>query len=276
MLQCWSGFLGNPHIVIDILFYIAAGAAVGLAIGLTGVGGGSLMTPLLILFGFPYNVAIGTDLLYAAITKAGGMAAHARQKTVQWRTVGYLAAGSLPASIITAQLLKTVFVDSAEYQTILTRSLGVMLVLTATVILLNGRLKSRSDQQTSAASQFIQRHSDAVVFCAGLFLGVFVTLSSVGAGAFCAAILMVLYPRMPALQIIGTDISHAVPLTLIAGLAHFLLLGNVDFMLLGCLLLGSLPAIHLGTAMASRLPGKLLQTTIATMLLGMGIKFAVF
>ena len=151
-----------------------------------------------------------------------------------------------------------------------------MLVLTATVILLNGRLKSRSVQQTSAASQFIQRHSDAVVFCAGLFLGVFVTLSSVGAGAFCAAILMVLYPRMPALQIIGTDISHAVPLTLIAGLAHFLLLGNVDFMLLGCLLLGSLPAIHLGTAMASRLPGKLLQTTIATMLLGMGIKFAVF
>lgn len=262
--------------MIDIVFYIAAGAAVGLAIGLTGVGGGSLMTPLLILFGFPYNVAIGTDLLYAAITKAGGMAAHARQKTVQWRIVGYLAAGSLPASIITAQLLKTVFVDSAEYQTILTRSLGVMLVLTATVILLNGRLKSRSEQHTSAASQFIQRHSDAVVFCAGLFLGVFVTLSSVGAGAFCAAILMVLYPRMPALQIIGTDISHAVPLTLIAGLAHFLLLGNVDFMLLGCLLLGSLPAIHLGTAMASRLPGKLLQTTIATMLLGMGIKFAVF
>ena len=262
--------------MIDILFYIAAGAAVGLAIGLTGVGGGSLMTPLLILFGFPYNVAIGTDLLYAAITKAGGMAAHARQKTVQWRTVGFLAAGSLPASIITAQLLKTVFVDSAEYQTILTRSLGVMLVLTATVILLNGRLKSRSGQPTSATSQFIQRHSDAVVFCAGLFLGVFVTLSSVGAGAFCAAILMVLYPRMPALRIIGTDISHAVPLTLIAGLAHFLLLGNVDFMLLGCLLLGSLPAIHLGTAMASRLPGKLLQTTIATMLLGMGIKFAVF
>jgi uncharacterized membrane protein YfcA len=262
--------------VIDIVFYIAAGAAVGLAIGLTGVGGGSLMTPLLILFGFPYNVAIGTDLLYAAITKAGGMAAHARQKTVQWRIVGYLAAGSLPASIITAQLLKTVFVDSAEYQTILTRSLGVMLVLTATVILLNGRLKSRSEQHTSPASQFIQRHNDAVVFCAGLFLGVFVTLSSVGAGAFCAAILMVLYPRMPALQIIGTDISHAVPLTLIAGLAHFLLLGNVDFMLLGCLLLGSLPAIHLGTAMASRLSGKLLQTTIATMLLGMGIKFAVF
>jgi uncharacterized membrane protein YfcA len=262
--------------VIDILFYIAAGAGVGLAIGLTGVGGGSLMTPLLILFGFPYNVAIGTDLLYAAITKAGGMVAHARQKTVQWRTVGFLAAGSLPASLITAQLLNTVFTDSSEYQTVLTRSLGVMLVLTASVILLNGRLRAKSQQQADSTSQFILNHRDGVIFFAGLFLGVFVTLSSVGAGAFCAAILMVLYPRLPALQIVGTDISHAVPLTLIAGLAHFFLLGNVDFMLLGCLLVGSLPAIHLGTAMATRLPGNLLQTVIATMLLGMGIKFAVF
>ncbi|MDA8782555.1 sulfite exporter TauE/SafE family protein [Porticoccaceae bacterium] len=262
--------------MIDILFYIAAGAGVGLAIGLTGVGGGSLMTPLLILFGFPYNVAIGTDLLYAAITKAGGMVAHAKQKTVQWRTVGVLAAGSLPASLVTAQLLSTVFTDSSEYQSVLTRSLGVMLVLTASVILLNGRLRSKSQQRTDPASQFILKHRDGAIFFAGLFLGVFVTLSSVGAGAFCAAILMVLYPRLPALQIVGTDISHAVPLTLIAGLAHFFLLGNVDFMLLGCLLVGSLPAIHVGTAMATKLPGNLLQTVIATMLLGMGIKFAIF
>lgn len=262
--------------MIDILFYISAGAAVGLAIGLTGVGGGSLMTPLLIMFGFPYNVAIGTDLLYAALTKAGGMVSHARQKTVQWRTVGFLAAGSLPASIITTQLLNSVFTDSGEYQGILTRSLGVMLVLTALVILLNNKLKTPTGRQQGVINQFIQRNSDAVVFACGIFLGVFVTLSSVGAGAFCAAILMVLYPRLPALKIVGTDIAHAVPLTLIAGLGHFLLLGNVDFMLLGCLLLGSLPAIHFGTAMATRLPGKLLQTTIASMLLLMGIKFALF
>jgi len=262
--------------VIDIVFYIAAGAAVGLAIGLTGVGGGSLMTPILILFGFPYNVAIGTDLLYAALTKAGGMVSHAKQKTVQWRTVGFLAAGSLPASMITALLLNSVFTDSAEYQGILTRSLGVMLVLTALVILLNGRLKTSSNRQPGAINQFVQRHSDGVIFASGVFLGVFVTLSSVGAGAFCAAILMVLYPRLPALKIVGTDIAHAVPLTLIAGLGHFLLLGNVDFMLLACLLIGSLPAIHVGTTMATRLPSKLLQTTIASMLLLMGIKFALF
>ncbi len=262
--------------MIDILFYIAAGAGVGLAIGLTGVGGGSLMTPLLILFGFPYNVAIGTDLLYAAITKAGGMVSHTRRQTVEWRIVGYLAAGSLPASLLTAQLLSSVFSDSSEYQSLLTRSLGVMLVLTATVILLNGRLRRSTKTSISNTGQFVQRHNNWVIFFAGIFLGVFVTLSSVGAGAFCAAVLLVLYPRLPALHVIGTDISHAVPLTLVAGLGHFLLLGNVDFMLLGCLLIGSLPAIHLGTALASRIPGNILQTTIAMVLLAMGIKFAIF
>ena len=261
---------------MDILYYITAGAGVGLAIGLTGVGGGSLMTPLLIMFGFPYNVAIGTDLLYAAITKAGGMVTHARQQTVQWRTVGFLATGSIPASIVTAQMLRTVFADSSEYQGILTRSLGVMLVLTASVILLNGRIRSKAVYNQGAMATFFGRHTDAVVFLAGVFLGVFVTLSSVGAGAFCAAILMLLYPRMPAMHILGTDISHAVPLTLIAGLGHLILLGNVDFLLLACLLVGSLPAIQVGTKLAARLPGRLLQTIIATMLFAMGVKFAIF
>ncbi len=266
--------------MIDILFYIAAGAGVGLAIGLTGVGGGSLMTPLLIMFGFPYNVAIGTDLLYAAITKAGGMASHTKRKTVEWRIVGFLAAGSLPASLLTAQLLSSVFTESSEYQSILTRSLGVMLVLTASVILLNGRLRKvpngDSGHKKVGGIGYIRQHNDWVIFFTGIFLGVFVTLSSVGAGAFCAAVLLVLYPRLPALHIVGTDISHAVPLTLIAGLGHFFLLGNVDFMLLGCLLIGSLPAIHVGTALASKIPSNILQTGIATVLLGMGIKFAVF
>ena len=129
-----------------------------------------------------------------------------------------------------------------------------------------------------AASFFVAGFffSTAFFFFAGAFLGVFVTLSSVGAGAFCAAILMVLYPRMPALHIIGTDISHAVPLTLIAGLGHLILLGNVDFMLLACLLVGSLPAIQVGTRLAARVPGRLLQTIIATLLFAMGVRFAVF
>ena len=210
--------------IIDILLYIAAGAGVGLAIGLTGVGGGSLMTPLLILFGFPYNVAIGTDLLYASITKAGGVVSHHKQKSIEWRTVKMLAMGSVPASLLTALALSEIFTDSSDYEGILTRSLGVMLVLTASVILLNGCLKRKvkpSEPKPSAGS------NDLIIFLVGIFLGIFVTLSSVGAGAFCAAVLMVLYPRMPALHIVGTDIAHAVPLTLVAGLGHLFWLGNV-------------------------------------------------
>ena len=248
----------------------------GLAIGLTGVGGGSLMTPLLIMFGFPYNVAIGTDLLYAAITKAGGVVSHQRQKSIQWKTVRLLAMGSVPASVLTALLLSQLFTDASEYEGILTRSLGVMLVLTAAVILFRGRLQpqNRAIEQSSISSNPGNR--DTLIVLIGIFLGIFVTLSSVGAGAFCAAVLLVLYPRMPALHIVGTDIAHAVPLTLVAGLGHLIWLGNVDFVLLGCLLIGSLPAIHLGTRLAKNIPAQILQTLIATLLLGMGIKFAAF
>ncbi len=262
--------------MMDILLYIAAGSGVGLAIGLTGVGGGSLMTPLLILFGFPYNVAIGTDLLYAAITKTGGVVSHHRHKNIEWRTVLMLAAGSVPASILTALVLKTFFADASEYKELLTRSLGVMLVLTATVILLNGRLRRKVDETAPKPISFMDRHTDVIIFLAGIFLGVFVTLSSVGAGAFCAALLMGLYPRMPALRVVGTDIAHAVPLTLVAGLAHFFWLGNVDWLLLACLLAGSLPAVHWGTKLAGQIPSGVLQTVIASLLLGLGVKFALF
>ncbi len=260
--------------MVEFPLYIAAGAAVGLAVGLTGVGGGSLMTPLLILFGFPYNVAIGTDLLYAAVTKAGGVSAHARQKSVQWSVVKYLALGSIPASLLTALSLWLFFGDAEQYRDLLTRSLGVMLVLTALVILARGFLRRTTDRPMGPVGLFFQAHATAVTLVAGVFLGVFVTLSSVGAGAFCAALLMVLYPRLPALHVVGTDIAHAVPLTLIAGLGHLLLLGNVDVVLLVGLLIGSLPAIHLGTRLAARIPGEILQPILATLLLGMGFKFA--
>lgn len=260
--------------MVDILLYIAAGAAVGMAVGLTGVGGGSLMTPLLILFGFPYNVAIGTDLLYAAVTKAGGVVAHRRQKSVQWSIVKFLALGSIPASLLTALSLRFLFGGADDYQQLLTRSLGVMLVLTALVILARGFLQRSTDRPAGSIGLFFRTHATTVTVIAGVFLGVFVTLSSVGAGAFCAALLMVLYPRLPALHVVGTDIAHAVPLTLIAGLGHLLLLGNVDFLLLLCLLVGSLPAIHLGTRLAARIPGHILQPILAMLLLGMGFKFA--
>lgn len=234
------------------------------------------MTPLLILFGIPYNVAIGTDLLYAAATKSSGVIAHSRQNSVQWRLVGYLAAGSIPASIITVILLDQVFTNADEYKEILTTSLGIMLIFTAAVILFKRFLKDSSDRPHGPVGTFFQVNATRVTFVSGIFLGIFVTLSSVGAGAFCAALLMTLYPRLPALHIVGTDIAHAVPLTLIAGLSHLFLLGNVDLVLLVSLLIGSLPAIHLGTKLAVKIPSQVLQPILAFLLLGIGLKFTIF
>ena len=262
--------------MLDFLLYILSGAFVGLVVGLTGVGGGSLMTPLLILFGIPYNVAIGTDLLYAAATKSSGVVAHSRQKSVQWRLVGYLAAGSIPASLVTVILLDQVFTNADEYKDILTTSLGIMLIFTAGVILLKRFLRDSSDRPHGPIGAFFQVNATRVTFVSGIFLGVFVTLSSVGAGAFCAALLMTLYPRLPALHIVGTDIAHAVPLTLIAGLSHLFLLGNVDLVLLVSLLIGSLPAIHVGTKLAVKIPSQILQPILAFLLLGIGLKFTIF
>lgn len=262
--------------MLEFLLYILSGAFVGLVVGLTGVGGGSLMTPLLILFGIPYNVAIGTDLLYAAATKSSGVLAHGRQNSVQWRLVGYLAAGSIPASIITVILLDQVFTNADEYKEILTTSLGIMLIFTAVVILFKRFLRDSSDRPHGPIGSFFQVNATKVTFIAGIFLGVFVTLSSVGAGAFCAALLMTLYPRLPALHIVGTDIAHAVPLTLIAGLSHLFLLGNVDLILLVSLLIGSLPAIHIGTKLAAKIPSQVLQPILAFLLLGIGLKFTIF
>lgn len=276
---------------MEFLLFILAGAGVGLAVGVTGVGGGSLMTPLLILFGIPYHIAIGTDLLYAATTKAGGVVTHSRQGTVKWKLVALLAAGSLPASIATAFFLKKVFGDAADYEHILTMSLGVMLVLTALVLLLKRRKHPSQDapklsleeQETPSVAK---NHATLITLLAGVFLGVFVTLSSVGAGAFCAALLLVLYPRLPALKVVGTDIAHAVPLTFIAGIGHLFLnsgdpgnawvVGNVDFLLLISLLVGSLPAVHLGSKLGAKLPSHVLQPILATILLILGIKFTLF
>jgi len=258
---------------MDVIYYILAGAGVGLAVGATGVGGGSLMTPLLILFGIPYNVAIGTDLLFAAATKASGVAAHQKLGNINWPLVMTLAAGSIPASIITALLLQTLFQGAGDYQDLLTHSLGLMLIATSAVILFKKRLQKASLNNKGVMAS-VHRHGKTITFISGIILGVLVTLSSVGAGAFCAALLLILYPQLKAMQVVGTDIAHAVPLTLIAGLGHLIFLGNIDFVLLGCLLAGSLPAIHLGSRLAAKLPNSVLQPTLASLLLLLGLKFA--
>lgn len=260
---------------MDLLFYIIAGAIVGLAVGLTGVGGGSLMTPLLILYGIPEKIAIGTDLLYASITKTGAMAAHKKQGTIRWHIVFLLAAGSIPASILTSLALRHVIPSDLDYGPILSHALGVMLILTGIVVLFKSRMQAKQTDAPSQQAAFVHRHAGKITFGSGIFLGIFVTLSSVGAGAFCAALLLVLYPRLPAINVVGTDIAHAVPLTFIAGLGH-LWNQNIDFTLLAGLLMGSLPAVHYGAKLAKRVPNTVLQPTLALILLGIGIKFAFF
>ena len=254
---------------MEIFLYILAGAGVGFAVGLTGIGGGSLMTPLLLLFGFPPHIAVGTDLLYAAITKSSGVVMHHRQSSVDWHLVRCLAAGSLPCALLTLLALKTLFTDNSHYTEIITTNLGFMLILTSLVLVFKQKLNL---DQTPA---FISRHRNIFTVVAGGFLGIFVTLSSVGAGAIGTAILMLLVPRMLPTKIVGTDLAHAVPLTFVAGMGH-LLLGNVDFMLLGTLLIGSLPAIWVGTRLGQQLPAKLLQVLLATILMVIGLKYSFF
>lgn len=258
--------------MVDFLLYVLAGAGVGFAVGVTGIGGGSLMTPLLLLFGFPLHIAIGTDLLYASITKAGGAIAHARLGTVDWPLVRRLMLGSIPASIVTAVALNTLFGDPEAYAPLLTSALGVMLIVTAVSILLRGRF-TNPEAQPGPIRRWADAHSHALTVFMGVLLGVCVTLSSVGAGAFGAAVLMALYPALRAVRIVGTDVAHGVPLTLIAGLGH-LALGNVDFGLLGALIVGSLPAIWVGSRVGGVLPEGVMRPILATILMGLGVKFA--
>lgn len=254
---------------MEILFYSFSGATVGLIIGLTGVGGGALMTPLLLMFGFPAHIAIGTDLWYAAITKSGGMVAHHRRGHVRWPIVFLMASGSLPAAALTGLALFFFFQHPERYGALLQTTLGFMLVLTAVVLIMRNRLSARLQTNRGVT------HSPLLIWLVGVVLGVFVTLSSVGAGAIGTAVLMMMFPALMPKEVVGTDIAHAVPLTLTAGLVH-LVLGNVDFALLLALIAGSLPAIYVGTSLSARLPARVMHPLLATALLLLGMKYALF
>lgn len=255
----------------DLFFYIVCGAGVGLAVGLTGIGGGSLMTPLLIFSGVPTKIAIGTDLLYAAATKSGALFSHHRQKTIRWDIVILLCAGSIPASLLTSMALKLWISDDASYAGKLEFCLGVMLVVTSLVLLLKSRIQGEAIQKTEH-NYWVYRHRSVITVIAGIFLGVFVTLSSVGAGAFCTALLLSLFPRLPMFNIVGTDIAHAVPLTLIAGMGH-IWNDNISWSLLAGLLIGSLPAVQLGAKLAVKIPNSVLQIFLAVLLMLIGLRF---
>lgn len=250
--------------------YTFSGFIVGLIVGLSGVGGGSLMTPLLVLlFGISPATAVGTDLLYAALTKAGGSWAHARRNTVDWPVVRSLALGSIPASILTLWVLHQLHLSEHTLRTLVTHVLSIALILTAIAIFLKMWLKHHGRELVALQNRYSLSTRHRITVVAGLILGVLVSLSSVGAGALGVVLLMFLYPEMTTSRVVGTDIAHAVPLTLVAGLGHATL-GTVDFYLLGSLLLGSLPGIWLGSHLCHRIPETFLRPLLAILLILIG------
>lgn len=249
------------------LLYILSGFLVGLLVGQTGTGGGSLMTPILVLlFGVHPAAAVGTDLLYASITKMVGTAVHGANHTVQWPIVARLAAGSVPATSLTLLVISHFDLSSRAASGVISTALGGMLLLTAVALMFRQRLVALGAAQLGELSQ---RRIGALTVATGVVLGVLVTVSSVGAGAIGVTVLLLLYPKLPMARIVGSDIAHAVPLTLIAGVGHWFL-GSVNLPMLASLLLGSVPGIVLGSMFAVRVPDTVLRPILAVTLAVVG------
>ena len=256
------------------LGYVFAGFFVGTIVGLTGVGGGSLMTPLLIFFfGVKPYMAVGTDLLFAAFTKLGGTVSFARQRIVPWRVVSLLSAGSIPACLVTIGILRWLGPANPHVQSIMTTTLGIALLLTAAAMLykaLRGKQVPRHLTSEDEARATMPRHwSLPLLF--GALIGTLVTLTSVGAGAIGVTVLMVLYPLLPLPRIVAADIAYAVPLTLVAGLGHASL-GSVDWPLLTKLLAGSIPGIWLGSRLTHHTSDRVIRSLLSVLLAWAGTK----
>jgi uncharacterized protein len=252
--------------------YSLSGLIVGLLVGVTGVGGGSLMTPLLVLlFGVHPATAVGTDLLYAAITKSAGTIVHGSKKTINWQLVGLLCTGSIPAALITLYFVHGVDRNSIAAINTITISLGYMLLITAVLLLFRNIIVDFVDDYRKHHAPVKRRTIATLTVILGLVLGCLVTLTSVGAGAIGVTVLLALYPRLQIHQIVGSDIIHAVPLTLVAGIGYWWI-GEIDWALLASLLIGSVPGIILGSHLASRMQESIVRRILAVILILVGMK----
>ena len=249
-----------------------AGFLVGVLVGFTGVGGGALMTPLLVfLFGVAPQTAIGTDLLFAAITKGFGGWVHGTRGSIDWVVLRRLTTGSIPAAVLTLILLHQ-FPAQRQAGALLLPALGAALALTSVAMLLKPKLHRLGRKLRTSAPERFKRAQPGLTVLAGAILGFLVTLTSVGAGALGVVMLVYLYPyRLTPAKLVGTDIAHAIPLTLVAGVGHWSL-GNMDFALLGSLLLGSIPGIILGSRLSIKVDHTYVRNVIAVMLAFVGAK----
>jgi uncharacterized protein len=263
----------TPLMLIIDPVYVVSGLAVGALVGLTGVGGGSLMTPLLVmLFGIPPATAVGTDLLYACATKGVGTVVHGFNRTIDWRVTARLAAGSVPAAAITLYALYVSDLAGPEITLLIKKIVGLAVLLTAISLVFRRQL-----QEWSAARAITSRspiNTVAWTIATGAVLGVLVSLSSIGAGAIGVTVLLALYPQLPTARIIGSDIAHAVPLTLLAGAGHWMI-GSVDTALLASLLVGSIPGVIIGSQASGVVPERFLRPALAATLALVGGKMIV-
>src|ERR1700719_3249406 len=256
--------------MIDPLYAIS-GFGVGFLVGMTGVGGGSLMTPLLILlFGVHPETAVGTDLLYAAATKTGGSLVHGIARSIDWRIVRHLAFGSIPATIVTLFALSYMNLNSEAARSLITIVLCGALFVTAGLLIFRNTILA---MYRTHLIELDPHNTTIVTVIVGALLGVLVSISSVGAGAIGVMALVILYPKLPIARIVGSDIAHAVPLTLIAGVGHWMI-GTVDWRIIGSLLVGSLPGIFLASYFAVRVPETALRMLLALTLLVVASKLA--
>jgi uncharacterized membrane protein YfcA len=243
---------------------------VGLLVGMTGVGGGSLMTPLLtLLFGVPPSVAVGTDLAFAAVTKSAGTFTHRLRGTVNWPIVRHLCMGALPAAIVATLALKSFGALDKEIGQIIRYSIAGSVLLTVVALLFKGKMLAWINAHPE--KQLQGRGLTAATIISGAVLGVLVTVSSIGAGAIGATLLVMLYPRLTAAEVAGTDIAYAVPLTAIAAVGHWWL-GSINWTLLATLLIGSVPGITIGSWVARAVPEKFLRVLLAMTLTGVAAK----
>ena len=227
------------------------------------------MTPLLVLlFGFHPSTAVGTDLLYASVTKSVGTAVHGKQQTVDWRIVAHLAAGSVPASILTLIVMSRVGTMTDEASEVLNLLLGISLLVTGISVFFRPFILRWAGAHIHAMDDRRLRRWTILL---GAALGVLVSITSVGAGALGTTALLILYPRLPVARVAGSDIAHAVPLTLIAGIGHWLM-GSVDFTLMLALLAGSIPGIIVGSMLGGRASDNLLRPILAITLLIVAVR----
>jgi uncharacterized membrane protein YfcA len=253
-----------------------AGLLVGFLVGLTGIGGGALMTPILVLiFGTAAKTAVGTDLIFAALTKIAGVSIHGRRGTIDWQVVRRLACGSIPAAVVTGLFIHRFGKDAARANHLIMTVMGIMLLVTALGLLTKPWLHRLGRSFRLGDAEKFKAWQGPLTVLAGVLLGTVVTLTSIGAGALGTVIMLYLYPlRLTPAKVVGTDLAHAIPLALVAGAGH-LFLGNVDYHLLLTLITGSIPGVLLGSWLSTSTSDAVLRPVLATLLLLTGVKILV-